>query len=217
MIGCHEGHRGPGQNPGTIELPPIEHGLTVTEVIARCTHTASPARIVARHLADIDQLVIHPARGVFRKWLSKTPCLVSWHMKAGIRHLQGRKQPLLHEINQALSGHCLDHTPLHIHGKAVLPGCTRLLRKGRLAQLLGHRRARELARIVIKIRFVDVGLDIGISDQGVLGQFAIGNPRRMPQQILNRWFTVSWHQTEAHAMKNRIKRRDADHWTLESR
>ena len=120
--------------------------------------------------------------------------------KAVSRIFSGLNTPLVEKVRQTLARRGFDDATEQIDRHAVFPHRARLMRERRLGEPLDLLRRRELARVVVaNAREVEPCLGIGISDRSIGGDLAVGQSRRMAEQILHRHLALGRDRDIAHA------------------
>ena len=106
--------------------------------------------------------------------------------ETAVFHPEGDEQALAQEIAEAFSRGSFHHAPEDVGGQAVLPDGARLVRQ-RGARQAGHLIGwRERSGIEFgAVGLEQPGLDVGVLHRLVRGDLAVGEPRGMPQQVLD--------------------------------
>lgn len=71
---------------GTVQRSAVQNGLAIPQVVARCAHAASTARVIAWCFGDVDQNVGRTRQRVFGKRLSQTRGIGRRNMKTCVLH-----------------------------------------------------------------------------------------------------------------------------------
>ena len=131
-------------------------------------------------------------------------------MECAIGHFQRTEQAPREEIPQALARRRFDHAAQQIAREAVLPDCARLMRERYLRQSFHLLPRRQVARVELDVGLEQSGLEQGFLYRRVLGDFAVGEPCGVAQQVMHGHFAIGCAQAISRAGKLGVGFRNTD-------
>ncbi len=178
MIGCYQGDRLWLQIAPPFIGAAVQQHLRETRVVRDGADHTRAARLPAPPLHRVTDPGNGTDKAILRHRLGdQSPLVLIGDEECRVGHPQWIEQPLPLELKQRLPRDDLDDAPEYVGGMTVIPQRSRLLRQRQLRDALDKFG-------VVGIAIEQIGLRIELA-HGAVAVEAVGQTRRMPQQIFD--------------------------------